>query len=204
MCKSSFSFINGHICQICGKSLSSGGEFCYECKKNPKGRMFDKMRSVYEYKGSVRKLILKFKYSNRTFLAKDFALDMYETTKNNDFYQESDFIISVPLNIIRKIKRGYNQSELLADELSVKANIPVLKNVLFRKKITKPQFKLSRAERFENIKNSFFVKNKESIIGKNILLIDDIVTTASTLSACSSALKSCGVDKIFILTLAKD
>ncbi|MDR1434222.1 ComF family protein [Candidatus Endomicrobiellum devescovinae] len=204
MCKSSFSFIKGHICQMCGKPLSSGGEFCYECKKNSKRRTFDKMCSVYEYKGSVRKLILKFKYSNRTFLAKDFAADMYETMKNNDFYQESDFIISVPLNTIRKIRRGYNQSELLADELSIKANIPVLKNVLFRKKITKPQFKLSRVERFENIKNSFFVKNKELIRGKNILLIDDIITTASTLSACSSALKFCGADKIFILTLAKD
>jgi ComF family protein len=181
-----------------------GGEFCYECKKNSKGPTFDKMRSVYEYKGSVRKLILKFKYSNRTFLAKDFASDMYETMKNNDFYQESDFIISVPLNIIRKIKRGYNQSELLADELSIKANILVLRNVLFRKKITKPQFKLSRVERFENIKNSFFVKNKEVITGKNILLIDDIITTASTLSACSATLKSCRADKIFILTLARD
>lgn len=57
------------------------------------------MRSVYKYKGSVRNLILKFKYANRTFLAKDFATDMHEIVKNNDFYQKSDFIIPVPLNI---------------------------------------------------------------------------------------------------------
>ncbi|MDR3306700.1 MAG: ComF family protein [Endomicrobium sp.] len=203
-CKSSFSLITGRICQKCGAPLSSGGEFCRACKKNPKQYTFDKMRSVYEYKDCVRKLILKFKYSDRTFLAKDFAVDMHEIVKNNDFYQESDFIISVPLNVIRKIKRGYNQSELLAKELSIKTNIPMLKNVLFRNKITKPQFKLSRTERFKNIKNSFFVKNKEVITGKNILLIDDIVTTSSTVSACSSVLKLCGAIKIFILTLARD
>jgi ComF family protein len=104
---------------------------------------------------------------------------------------------------MRRIKRGYNQAELLADELSIKTDIPVLKTILLRKKITKPQFKLSKTERFENIKNSFFVKDKEIIKGKNILLIDDIITTSSTVSACSVALKAYGVDKIFILTLAR-
>jgi ComF family protein len=203
-CKALFSLINGHVCQMCGAPLPQGGEFCFECKKNSKGYTFDKMRSVYEYKGLPRKLILKFKYSNRTFLAKDFATDMHETVKNNDFYQKTDFIIPVPLNIIRKIKRGYNQSQLLAEELAIKINIPVLKNVLFRKKITKPQFKLSRTERFKNIKNSFFVKNKKVIAGKNILLIDDIVTTSFTVCACSSVLKACGAHEIFVLTLARD
>jgi ComF family protein len=189
---------------MCGAPLHSGETLCCICKKNSEEYKFDKMRSVYEYKGSVRKLILKFKYGNRTFLAKDFATDMHEIVKNNDFYQKADFIVPVPLNIIRKIKRGYNQSELLAKELSVKINIPVLKNVLLRRKITKPQFKLSRTERFRNIKDSFFIKNEKIIKGKNILLIDDIVTTSSTVCACSSVLKACGAHKIFVLILAMD
>ncbi|MDR2437457.1 MAG: hypothetical protein LBD17_05285 [Endomicrobium sp.] len=70
--------------------------------------------------------------------------------------------------------------------------------------MTKPQFKLSRTERFKNIKDSFFVKNKKAIEGKNILLIDDIVTTSSTVDACSSILKACGTCKIFVLVLAMD
>jgi ComF family protein len=203
-CKSSFSLISGHICQKCGIPLSSGGEFCYECKKNLKHYAFDKMRSVYEYKDSVRKLILKFKYSNRTFLAKDFAAVMYEFMENTVFYQDIDFIIPVPLNILRRIKRGYNQADLLAQELSLKSSIPVLRNILFRNKVTRPQFKLSKAERFKNVKNSFFVKNMEIIAGKNILLIDDIVTSSSTVSACSSVLKLHGAGRVFVLTLARD
>jgi ComF family protein len=162
------------------------------------------MRSVYWYKGSIRELILKFKYSNRIFLSKDFALAMYETMKSYDFYKNSEIIIPVPLNIVRKIKRGYNQAELLALELSLRSNIPVINNVLFRRKVTKPQFKLSKIEREKNIKNSFFVKNNEVIKNKSILLIDDVATTLSTVSACSLTLKNFGAKKVYVLTLARD
>jgi ComF family protein len=203
-CRNSFNLIVGNICQKCGAPLQNEGKFCYICKTRPKEYIFDEMRSVYEYKGSIRKLILKFKYSNRSFLAKDFGKEMYKIMQNNNFYKETDFIIPVPLNIIRRIKRGYNQAALLANELSAKTDIAVLKNVLFRKKITKPQFKLSKTERLKNIKNSFFVKNRKIIAGKNILLVDDIVTTASTICACSSILKFCGASKVFILTLSRD
>jgi ComF family protein len=203
-CKKSFLVIKDLICQKCGILLYDGGEYCYICRRHPKKYHFDKMRSVYLYRDPLRNLILKFKYSNRTFLAKDFALSMCETIKSYNFYKDVDFIIPVPINILRKIKRGYNQAELLANEISLRMNIPVLKNVLFRKKITKPQFKLSKFERFENIKNSFFVKNKDIIKNKTILLIDDIVTTSATVSGCSLVLKASNIKKVYVLTLARD
>jgi ComF family protein len=184
--------------------LYDGGEYCYTCKKYPKEYAFDKMRSVYLYKDSLRSLILKFKYSDRSFLAKDFGLPMYETMKLHSFYNDAEFIIPVPLNIVRRIKRGYNQAELLANEISIKAAIPILKNALFRKKITKPQFKLSKLERAKNIKDSFFVKNIGILKDKSVILIDDIVTTSVTVSACSLALKTAGAKKVYVLTLARD
>jgi ComF family protein len=203
-CKKAFPAIKGLVCQKCGMPLPDGGEFCYMCRKYPREHNFDKMRSVYLYKDNVRKLILKFKYSNRAFLAKDFGLFMYETMKNYSFYDETDFMIPVPLNILRRIKRGYNQAELLAEVLSLKSNVPVLKNVLFRKKITKQQFKLSKIERAKNIKDSFSVKNNEFVKDKIILLIDDIATTLATISACSLVLKRAGAKKVYALTFARD
>ncbi len=139
---------------------------------------------------NMRRLILKFKYSDRSFLAKDFGLSMYETMKLHSFYNDAEFIIPVPLNIVRRIKRGYNQAELLANEISIKAGIPILKNVLFRKKITKPQFKLSKLERAKNIKDSFFIENSDILKCKFVILICDIATTSATVSACSLVLKT--------------
>jgi predicted amidophosphoribosyltransferase len=87
------------------------------------------MSLVYLYKDSLRILILKFKYSDRSFLAKDFGLSMYETMKLHSFYNDAEFIMQVPLNIARRIKRGYNQAELLANGILIKASIPILKKM---------------------------------------------------------------------------
>ncbi|GHT09795.1 phosphoribosyltransferase [Endomicrobiia bacterium] len=203
-CKESFPVIKNLLCQKCGMPLYDGGEYCCICKKHPKEYAFDKMRSVYLYKDSLRSLILKFKYSGRSFLARDFGLYMYEAMKLHSFYNDAEFIIPVPLNIVRRIKRGYNQAELLANEISIKAGIPILRNVLSRKKITKPQFKLSKLERAKNIKDSFFVKNSGILKSKSVILIDDIATTSATVSACSLALKTVGTKKVYVLTLARD
>jgi len=162
------------------------------------------MRSAYKYEDPIRKLVLKFKYSNRMFLAGELSEGMADTARNNVFFGETDIIIPVPLSIVRRIKRGYNQAELLAGELGKKISKPLAKNVLVRKKMTKPQFKLSKRERFENIKDSFTVKNKELIKNKNILLVDDIATTSATASACAKALKEAGCRKVYVITLARD
>ncbi|MCL2485106.1 MAG: ComF family protein [Endomicrobia bacterium] len=203
-CKNAFPKNNGLICRKCGLPLPDGGEHCFICRKNKKEYAFDIMRSTYLYKDSVRKLILRFKYSNRMFLAKDFGREMSKTVIENDLHKTSDIIIPVPLNIIRRIKRGYNQAGLLADAISENIKKPVLNNVLYRKKITKPQFKLSKAERAKNIKDSFLIKNDGLIEKKNILLVDDIATTSSTASACAAALKSAGASKVVVITIARD
>ncbi|MDR2192134.1 MAG: ComF family protein [Endomicrobium sp.] len=158
---------------------------------------------MYLYKGALRKLILKFKYLDRAFLAKDFGAQMANKFKELPFYDKTDCIIPVPLNIIRRIKRGYNQAEVLSREISKLSGIPVFSNILYRKKMTKPQFQLSKEERAKNIKNSFLVKNGELTRKKNILLVDDIVTTGATVSACAAVLKKFGAKKVYALSLAR-
>lgn len=205
-CKDKFIPISEPICAKCGIFLEDGGEHCYICRKNIRTYSFDKMRSAYAYRGNLRKLILKFKYSDRTFLSKDFSKAMCKTMDKYEFYKEVDLIIPVPLNILRRIKRGYNQAELLAEGISAHIDKPVIKNVLLRKKITKPQFNLTKEERLHNIKDSFFIKEKQKslIYKKNILLVDDIVTTSATVEACSFVLKKAKAAKIYVITLARD
>ncbi|MCL2799927.1 MAG: ComF family protein [Endomicrobia bacterium] len=203
-CKKSFPKNSGLICKKCGLPLPDGGEYCRICRKNKGEYSFDIMRSAYIYKDALRKLVLRFKYSNRMFLAKDFGREMSKTVIENGLHNTADFIIPVPLNIIRRIKRGYNQAELLAEEISGNIKKPVLDDVLHRKKITRPQFKLSKTERAENIKDSFLVKNADLIKKKNILLVDDIATTSATASACALALKSAGASKVAVITIARD
>jgi ComF family protein len=201
------SFIFPVTCSCCGGDLdvSYEGRICPLCLmsfETTEGG--GAMHSAYLYKDNLRKLILKFKYSGKMFLAKDFGAQMSEKFKKLPFYNETDCIIPVPLNIIRRIKRGYNQAELLSREISKQSSKPVFTNVLYRKKMTKPQFELSREERFDNLKRSFFIKNKDRIFKKNVLLIDDIITTGATISACAGALKRNGAKKIYALSLARD
>ncbi|MDR2427150.1 MAG: ComF family protein [Endomicrobium sp.] len=203
-CRNSLDKIKGFICHKCGLPLEDGGEHCYVCRHNPKEFHFDKMRAAYLYKNSVRRLILKFKYFDRIFLAADLAQGVIEVLKQNDFFNDTDIVIPVPLNIVRRIKRGYNQAALLALEVGKSISKPVSEKILLRSKITKPQFKLSKKERTENIKNSFVVKNHNLIKKKNVLLVDDIVTTSATASACAKVLKESGASKVYVIALARD
>ena len=111
-------------------------------------------------------------------------------------------VIPVPLSQKRQHDRGYNQSFLLALPFSMIINKPLSKQSLHRFKDTKSQVGLDRHERFYNVSEAFTAETSE-VNGKNIVLIDDVSTTGSTLEACSSALKIAGAQDIVCLTLAR-
>jgi len=205
-CLKSLKKIEGLICVKCGLPLESGGEHCRSCKKNNDHYAFDKLISPFEYTGGVQKLLHKFKYGGKHFLSKDLAVQMYDFIKDNDLYKNADYCIAVPLHFHRRIKRGYNQAELLAKHLSRFSGVPVLKNVLKRTKRTKAQFLLTRKMRLENIKNSFALNRSKSLLIKNktILLVDDIATTCATINECAKTLKTARPKKIIVVTVARD
>ena len=123
-----------------------------------------------------------------------------------DFLKEYDLIISVPTHITRKIDRGYNQSDLIAKQISKVFNIKYIKNVLYKKENTISQNKLSEEKRKTNVINVFRINKKkiDLIENKNILIIDDIYTTGSTVKECAKTIKdACNVNKIGVLTIAK-
>lgn len=113
---------------------------------------------------------------------------MLKTIYEKDISKDIDLIMYIPSHRRKEAKRGYNQSELLATFIAKKLDIEVSHNNLSKIKHTKDQNKLNRVERQENLLGSFKLKNREEIKDKRILLIDDIITTGSTMKECSRVL----------------
>lgn len=158
--------------------------------------------SVFCYNEKTRYSILRLKYNNRKQYAKIFAKMMYHKMAQLNI-SKYDYIIYVPMHNKKKKKRGYDQSELIAKELSKICCIELENNNLVRIKNTLPQSRVSFEERKHNVKDAFLVKNPEKIKDKNILLIDDIYTTGNTINYCAKELKRVGVNNICYFTLAK-
>jgi len=115
-----------------------------------------------------------------------------------------DIIIPVPISKKRYKQRGYNQSELLAKEIVKNTELILEKNCLLKNKEIREQSKLNKEERIQNIQNAYYLRNIQKLENKKILLIDDIYTTGSTVNECSKELKKANIQKIAVLTIAKD
>ena len=206
-CFATISFLQHQLCGVCQKGSIDG-------LTHPKCRTkhgIDGIISSIAYKGIVKKLLYQFKY--KPYLS-DLKLILGQLLYEGIIQQESFenyisdkkvWITSVPLHKSRERKRGYNQSELLAKELSFRFNFPY-HELLIREKQTKPQFELKKEERSKNILGAFSVDNKlrNKIKGKKILLVDDITTTGATLRECGKTLKKSGAVKVLGVTLAHE
>ena len=193
---------DGLKCSTCDVQIQSQ-KHCYDCSHNK--NYFDLIKAPYKYEKSVKILIHNFKYSNRFFLAKDFSNAMADVIFKNSLDKQTDIITPVPLFITRKILRGYNQAALIAKEISKKTNIQYSDKILTRKVYTKAQFLLNRKARQENLQQSFYINKKyiDKIKNKNILLVDDIVTTCATVNSCAKILKQEGAKKVFVISIAR-
>ncbi len=152
--------------------------------------------------GKVQQLIHQFKYRGRKdigiFLGKQLALEI----KNNPLWEPVEIIVPVPLHPKKKHKRGFNQSEVFGRGLSAGLNKPMIANNLVRVTKTSSQTRKSRFKRWENVETVFQLNKPEDLKGKNILLIDDVVTTGSTLEACAHKLKEVKGTRVWVATLA--
>ena len=195
-------FINSKRCKCCGKPLDTESFICGVCLD--KKYYFDQNISVFVYNRTIAKAIFEFKFKDKTFLSKKFA-DLMKNNINN-FSYKIDYVVSVPMHLNRLRKRGYNQSFLLANDLANLTNIDFIKDLLIKTKNTSRQVGLNVKERKTNLKGSFSIKDKykDIIKNKNILIIDDVFTTGSTINECAKILKLEGkVNKVMSLTIAK-
>ena len=199
-------FIYKKSCIIC-HSKKENSFLCSKCKdeilfnetKILKEIDGIKVYSCCNYSGIPQKLVRLLKFHKKKFLAQDISKLMYEyfDSLNSDV---SDYeIICVPLHKKKQKKRGFNQCELISLELSKLINIPCNFNLIKRIKNTKSMYNLKKPERIENLKNAFEV-NKEEFHNKKLLIIDDIVTTGTTLSEMIKELKYNDINEIVCLT----
>ena len=166
--------------------------------------------SALSYNKTVQKLIFNFKYKPYLTDLKTVLADLfYESIIQNEQFQQQIkkgqwVLVPIPLSKAKLRKRGYNQAGILATELSKKFNFPV-QNLLVRTRETKTQVGLTNLQRKLNVQNAFsLINHKSLIVNQNVLLVDDVATTGSTLLEASKVLKRAGVDKVFGLTLARD
>lgn len=159
-------------------------------------------RSRVYYDENSRPLILNFKFHDRTENAEFLARWLY--TAGHDIWQQgADVLIPVPLHRTRLQTRKFNQSALLCKELSKITGIPVDYTLLQKHRKTKPQVECSRQMRVRNIKNAFTVKFPQRLKDKRVVVIDDVMTTGSTLKECAKVLRASGAKSVDALTVAR-
>ena len=184
-------------CPICGRP----GDFdliCDLCQSTSPS--FTALRSWAVYTGPVQNAIHRLKYGRDIALGEILATFLFRLCQKQEWMV--DLIIPVPLSQDRMAKRGYNQASLLAKPLAYKLNVDYSNSMLFRDRDTISQVGLSAKERKDNVWGAFRAR-KNLLRDKNVLLVDDVITTGSTLNACSEALRIEGAKNVFCVTLAR-
>jgi ComF family protein len=209
----------GHLCAACwGKLAFISHPFCDQCAFpfdydiDDEMRcgacitappLYRKARAALIYDDASKPLILKFKHGDGTYLTPAFTDLMLPA--GAELIESADYLMPVPLHWQRLIRRRYNQAALLTQGLANKTKKPALLNALKRTRNTPSQGHLTHKERSQNVKNAFTLKSKYKRLlqGKHVILIDDVMTSGSTLHACAKALLKQGVATVDVLTLAR-
>lgn len=157
----------------------------------------------FSHENSYSRLIYDFKYNNNFLLAEELGKLYAKELRADGQFLSYDYIIPVPLHRKRKRERGYNQSFYIAKGISSVFGGTIREDILQRKEMTESQTKKMRFDRWENIKDAFYVAtaNAEDF-DKNVLIVDDVTTTGATIAACIIKLRECGFRNISVLTLA--
>jgi ComF family protein len=212
-----------HYCAGCKDALAKGETLiCSRCilemprsnyhleKENP---FYQKLRvrlpvkyvmSLFKFvkAGTVQQILHTLKYKNTPELGQMLGRIYGNDLAQAGFGPEFDLIIPVPLHATKKSRRGYNQSEEFGKGLSESLNILCSDEYVIRQQMTSTQTRKTRLKRWENVKEVFSVSNPYEIIGKKILLVDDVVTTGATLEAVGKTLLDCGCGELSIASIA--
>lgn len=195
-CVDTLPFVGEHICQYCGMPLKDESDYCNRCQYSK--QEFSKNRSPLVYDGDVKRLIYALKFNHKQYIAETLgALMSDEYLKRG---MDADIIVFVPMTKEEEKKRGYNQSELLANEVGKRLNMPVLP-ALVKIKSTSAQKELKGKDRATNLEGAFACVF-EQVKNRRILLIDDIFTTGATANECTKVLLKAKARDVSVLTSA--
>ncbi len=195
-CEPSLPRLKSPYCRVCAAPKAS--PLCHWCAATPPA--IDGIRAPYLMEGAVRRMVHELKYRNLRAAASTLGRLMARYLESRPM--DVDALVTVPLHGRRERQRGYNQSEILARALAKHTGVPLRPHVLRRTRNTAPQvFLNSDDDRRRNVVGAFECTNDMG--GGRVLLVDDVVTTGSTMSACAAALKDAGVSHVWGLALAR-
>ena len=196
-CSKLLSMLAPPVCPKCGRPQHNG-LLCSDC--TDKHTDIDGIRSPFIFEGVIRQAIHNLKYHNIRALAESLAVFLNNYIVDNPI--PSEVLVPVPLHKKRLRERGYNQSSLLAKELSKLCGLPVISDSLVRYRYTSTQVRSANIdERLENVTGAFMCIDN-SLRNKRVLLIDDVATSGTTLNTCASTIKSTGALSVWGLTVA--
>ena len=201
-------------CAGCQTPIDSGDlPFCPPCLEGlPRlsppwgvrsGTAFDQVVSPFRYEAQVRDLILALKYQGRLSLCSFFAQEIAQAVSSRLGSDPAVGIVPVPLHPTRLRERGFNQAQILARKLGDRLRLPVVAQLLQRRRPTLPQADLSRSERLRNMRGAFQILRRVPFkVPGTVLLVDDVYTTGATADACARVLRRAGATKVIVATVA--
>ncbi len=204
-CWTSIRPLSGPSCARCDRPFASPaatshspGRLCIACAEDPPA--FACARTVYPYAPPLQDAICLLKYRGKITLVPALHRLMVEHLPPRD---RVDLVVPIPLHPDRLRAREFNQSLLLADRIARHLRLPLSCSALVRLAPSVPQTSLSRKERLKNLRGAFAVTESVAVVGKRILLVDDVFTTGATMNECANALLQAGSTEVFALTLAR-
>lgn len=216
--------ISPRLCVVCGERLTvTEQDVCTRCclhlprtgfhrqpQENVMARMFwglipiERAAALFYYEAAAEtsRILYELKYHDHPEVGETMGRLLAREIEGSGFFGGIDMLVPIPLAKKRQRQRGYNQSLMLARGVSEVTAIPIYDQVVRRTVFTETQTRLGRRERQENVENVFELKNPDGIEGKHLLLIDDVVTTGATVTACARELLKVSGVRISVLSLA--
>lgn len=206
-------FLFPPVCGICNKY--SNAYICKDCERYVKTFEKDVCTKyhnsaikghfwMFKYEDIIRAKIIDYKFNEKSYLFRMFSQLILNSDSAKKFLSQMDYIIPVPIHKKRQKERGYNQCSLISRKVCRELNVQILEGVLAKSKNIVAQSTLNKTQRMLNIVGSYSIKKTRSLVGKNVVIFDDIYTTGSTINECANTIKLLGCSNIYAFTIAKD
>jgi len=194
-------------CRRCGLPLGSfaldhEGRFCEGCRNLPLVG-FRRTVAAGTYEGPLRRAICRFKYGRRAHLARTLGGLLAARAKAELRESPPDAVVSVPLHPARRRERTFDQAELLAEAVARSLGVPCARGALERTVDTPTLTSQSREQRLRTVKGAFAVRRPDAVSGRQLLLVDDVMTTGATCSECARVLRASGATEVSVAVLAR-
>ncbi len=196
-CQNQLQWVQAPLCDRCGRPVSRPTDSCSVCRERP--LPLQQIRAAVLFAHPVSKLIHNLKYNGAFALAKPLAQLMADAWST--WHMPVDLVLPIPLHADRQRERGYNQAALLTRDFCQQAALAYVEEGLQRTRFTTPQVGLTAVERLKNVQDAF--ATKVDVVGKHVLLIDDVCTTGATMAAAANALFAAGANTVSGYCLAR-